>query len=1403
MSDDHNLFDDDNLMPDWLSGADSEPPPDDSGEAWSDVPEDGAIDWLDRLAADSPPPSHEPTPGDDVLRPAAGAFAVESPAWEQMRGDAPSAPVGLTSEAPPWELFEGAEVEPAAESLVAPPWGESPGAPAPSAAADEPVFQWSAEAASEDAAPADQATDGTIDWSSVRGEVSPTASDRDEIPPGFTSMLPWRASEQPEEQPEQPPEPEDTGFSVAELAGLTDEQFTMDSLLSEFDEELPVEQPPPKAPSLRDRLLSLSPDRDELESGSEPASPQEPVPVPSQEPILPVEPSADDMEWMSAFGQAADYDAAAVPTGDQDDLDWLAAPGDESPPPQAADGRAPASLDDLFAEEPEAAPPAAPDEAFVSWLDGAMVGMGATPTEPEPEPSGLPSTDDLVPAWMSEQDKPQAIPVGEPIVPFSLDDDEEPEPVGTGDLPDWALQDTGDLSSGPAGDEAPRGIRRLDSFAGPEPAAEDAEQADLGWFDDEEDVFAELPEDETELTFDEWEQQQDELEREAQKTPEDRLLEEVPDWFSKIDGADAEPAPVEPETTPEKTTESGETEFVPDWYLGLEEQNLEEAPDWFQQLDYSAEAIDRPPDESLPAQPAEAPPTEEALPDWFKGVGAPAAEGADWTAAFGAPPADSDEVPSELDWMAAPDSDLEADAGLPLPDLDALGGMAEEPAVPGDIPDWLSAAAPGAGMMAAPEDIPFPELDLDQVMPPEDTAADFVERFEPEMPGDAAAAPVGEDAPDWLRDVSFESAPGGVDRPSSGLFDMETETLAEEKLDWLEGLSPESVAEPLFPEFPEGIVEPAEERAREPGDASGDASVEFGAGALDQMLSLYDTPEQALPGVTADADMPDSMDWADAFEGFPGADESPALPADVAELEALMADIGQAEVAPEGVDLFPPEEAATLVEPPGVVGDALWADTVEAAGVAAATVDDITVPLRDSQPEWVAEMRPSDLPVTLYYGGVEADVTQKQVAELPDQVRLFHETTMKELGDLAGEPVTLDEGPLAGIEGVLPLVDMTFEQEAVLPTRGLTVTPGQRRLVNRMRALLELDEEETLSAAEEDVLGEPDFALDEDEIEPEAAAPQKRPRRAVRRKRDRVFVSLLLLVGLLVPFLSDSLFFAADPPELSGDRLAAAQTVDRVTAGDYVLFAFEYGPTSAGELDSLVEAVLRDVLAQGAIPLTISTNAAGTLHAEAVIAPLVDDAALLAVRGEQEDTLTFGEDYVLLGMLPGEALGVRSLSETRRDADGQLKRHPAFDTDLHGDDTNVLIGDIAQDIALIVVIGEETDDVRTWVEQLPDVDVPMIALVTAAVEPVVTAYVNDDGYQGYLAGFRDAYSYNAARNTASREAYTVPDDIDFDIPNPEDARWHSMAFGASVAAGLITLGLVVNLFRAYRRRRHR
>ena len=727
----------------------------------------------------------------------------------------------------------------------------------------------------------------------------------------------------------------------------------------------------------------------------------------------------------------------------------------------------------------------------------------------------------------------------------------------------------------------------------------------------------------------------------------------------------------------------------------------------------------------------------------------------------------------------------------------------------------------------------------------EEEPEDFVERFDPiELDAytePSAAAPDESTTtrppgcanwpprPCWTRALRNGYPGGEPAEPAEAA--MPDFLAAETDMDWLSEISAEDVQpEPGEEALAEDVMPPTSDEGipdLEPGTLG---TAPLDSSAIDQLLGLYETTSAETPAEVEPGEEVSESEWAlDQAEGLFEQDEAEAGEIS-ASAEAAPFEIGGVAdwewMTPvEGEDDQPVPDLGALFDE-AAQAELLPLDTEEEAESeplppvpeaaprfrrrkSEPEAPPETAPGEPDQPEWLAEMRPSDLPVVVKAGGAETSIKQKQVIELPERLRAFHEKAMDEVRGLHEETApsqAADSGPLAGIAGALSMADLVLDT-GVKPVEGLVVTPEQQDRLARLEAMLNTvaAEEEELEEEKSQIEGlEP---IDLGEFEPgEQPAPEVAPKRARRRRRfklDRLVVGLLMLAALIAPFATDALHIATDPPALSKNGLAVGKAVNALSEGQYVLVALEYGPTAAGELDPLAEAVLRDVLSKNAIPLTISTDPAGAFHAQAVIAPLVDDVALLGVRGQEETTLTAGEDYYLLRYLPGEAVGVRSLLTTSKNVQGNYDLLSAFKTDLRGDKTNLAIGNFRQDIALIVVVGAGSDAVRTWAEQLQGARVPKVALVAAAIEPLTVPYVNKNGYAGYLAGVRDTYSYNAAYNTADRTPYTMPADVPGDLPDPEIARWHSMALGAAAAAALIALGMVLNLLRGMTRRPRR
>src|SRR5262249_21271885 len=142
------------------------------------------------------------------------------------------------------------------------------------------------------------------------------------------------------------------------------------------------------------------------------------------------------------------------------------------------------------------------------------------------------------------------------------------------------------------------------------------------------------------LTYEEWEQAQEEKEQAAQADPADKLLDEVPDWFK----GGAAPTP----SAPSSSAPTG-AEFLPEWYVGMEEQSEDAAPDWFKNMDLTSTPLAGP--QSMQGSSGGATPPgssgsgDDDVPDWFKGAEASAGE-LDFNAMFVSGPPEEQPKPS-------------------------------------------------------------------------------------------------------------------------------------------------------------------------------------------------------------------------------------------------------------------------------------------------------------------------------------------------------------------------------------------------------------------------------------------------------------------------------------------------------------------------------------------------------------------------------------------------------------------------------------------------------------------------------------------------------------------------------------------------------------------------------------
>lgn len=648
-----------------------------------------------------------------------------------------------------------------------------------------------------------------------------------------------------------------------------------------------------------------------------------------------------------------------------------------------------------------------------------------------------------------------------------------------------------------------------------------------------------------------------------------------------------------------------------------------------------------------------------------------------------------------------------------------------------------------------------------------------VSAFAPATPviEEALPEPVSDEVPDWFQGLGGElsaeeaswmsafDAPSEASNVSTSTTPPEFETPDDDAPDWLQGFEAPQATSPT--PAPKAIEPPANTGLDWLEDIGGaDFSSE-----LEEPVSAFGSPTQAprpqanLQDIKPTPGIDDLLSLYDAgtSSGVVKSGRDPLLNTNMADdaFDDLFSDVNP--------DLL----------------SALDQHSVAAAQKKEAGVVEDLPPAMMTEGQAIVEVLRPDEQVKLRAGSLEIEYEQQGLAYLPDDLLDLRE---KSLNFIQNKPTSSStppaSGPLAGISGSLEYQEKVLNAEQLELSTQLNVPEAQIGRIELLAAALESEDE-----------------FDEPELE-------EQPRRIRRRRQssrqfDRFVVSIILLAALIAPFITDKLHLATDPDNQSFDarQQNLISAVAGLNAGDRVLLAFEYGPTAAGELNELAEAVLRDILRQRAVPITISTNSLGALNARHILDELGDDEALLNAL-ERDEALVSGRDYFTLRYVSGGAVAIRALSQNN------VLSNLIFSTDSTGQKTGLEIGEIdAHDFAMVLIVGENLDDVRNWAEQFDVEGLPKYALVTAGAEPFVHAYVDTDdglGYRGYLAGYRDTYRYNLVRNAAIRAPIEIPDDVN--IPDPELAQWHSLAFGALVASLLVLLGMVFNTLRGIRRR---
>ncbi len=258
---------------------------------------------------------------------------------------------------------------------------------------------------------------------------------------------------------------------------------------------------------------------------------------------------------------------------------------------------------------------------------------------------------------------------------------------------------------------------------------------------------------------------------------------------------------------------------------------------------------------------------------------------------------------------------------------------------------------------------------------------------------------------------------------------------------------------------------------------------------------------------------------------------------------------------------------------------------------------------------------------------------------------------------------------------------------------------------------------------------------------------------------------LILVIALVV---INEVQWAPRPPLASvpAEVLNVSELINTLSPQDPVLVSFDYEPGTSGEMEAAAAAVVDHLMLRGAYLTLVSTSPTGPALAEHFITTV-----------QEEHHYVSGNQFVNLGYIPGGASGLLGFVQMP-----QRIRPLSFDG-MNAWTTQPLRGVYAlSDFKLVVVITDNPDTARTWIEQVqPKIEeTPLVTVVSAQAEPIIHPYVGGENAQvrGMVGGVIGGASYEQVTGK----------------PNLAQVYWDALNFGLLTAIAVILIGGVANVF---------
>lgn len=448
------------------------------------------------------------------------------------------------------------------------------------------------------------------------------------------------------------------------------------------------------------------------------------------------------------------------------------------------------------------------------------------------------------------------------------------------------------------------------------------------------------------------------------------------------------------------------------------------------------------------------------------------------------------------------------------------------------------------------------------------------------------------------------------------------------------------------------------------------------------------TPPAQPVRAQSPADELDDLAWLDNLEiaNTPAPAASPKSPkTDLEDIDSFLATLGSGSAIIPAADLDPLGEDANAVDFDDLFSDFDQLETSQQ--------EETPLPLA---PDWLANVS---------VGEVSASAIVRKQQDRP----------LEDLSDrlLALREEGLNLSPTESVENDLSLANLIPDLTDALPPA--PIQPGSLSITNQLKLTPEQIKNAQLLSGIAASAGD---AIGVESLREAVAKPPRRLR--LQLKLGRLLIAVVILIAVTLPFLGIAQIGELPPPAFSADspEQRVFDQIDRLLPGDLVLFAAEYGATAAGDLNTLSDVLLNHVVLRGARPVIVSTNPIGVLLA---------GERITAING-----LTRNTDYYIGRYIAGESIGLRSFGQDIR----QLTSN-----DLQGQPTGLAINSL-NDFALIIVVAERVESVRTWAEQIAPMTTVAIAMgISYSASTLALPYLNT-GIDGVIVGYEDAFTYS-------------------------------------------------------------